>query len=92
MAFVENLDVFFDDFKNEVIYDNSIYYGQLNEPDELVANDVVMTTEYELTAKTSDFINVVYDEDFLIDNVPFKVRNVRKIDDGLICIVTLSKQ
>ena len=36
MAFVEELDVFFSDFADEVIYDNDTYIGQLDQPDEVI--------------------------------------------------------
>ena len=62
MAFVEELDVFFSDFADEVIYDNDTYIGQLDQPDEVIVDGRILTTEYELLVKTSDFSTVVFDK------------------------------
>ena len=62
MAFVEELDVFFSDFADEVIYDNDTYVGQLDQPDEVIVDGRILTTEYELLVKTSDFSTVVFDK------------------------------
>ena len=50
MAFTENLDNFFTDFGNSVVSSGINYKGILEQPDELIADGVVLTTDYELTA------------------------------------------
>ena len=91
MVFKENLNVFFDEFTDEVIYDNAIYFGMLDEPDEIIADNTILSTEYELKVKTSDFQNVLFEKTMLVNSIPFTVRNIRKIDDGKISIISLSK-
>ena len=91
MAFKENLNLFFDEFTDEVIYDNAIYFGMLDEPDEIIADNTILSTEYELKVKTSDFQNVLFEKTMLVNSIPFTVRNIRKIDDGKISIISLSK-
>ena len=54
MVFTEDLDVFFSDFNDTVVYNSVTYKGILEQPDEMVADGVVMTTDYMLTAKTAD--------------------------------------
>tara|TARA_B100000927_G_scaffold223389_1_gene183221 strand:- start:196 stop:483 length:288 start_codon:yes stop_codon:yes gene_type:complete len=91
MVFKENLNVFFDEFTDEVIYDNAIYFGMLDEPDEIIADNTILSTEYELKVKTSDFKKVLFEKTMLVNTIPYTVRNIRKIDDGKISIISLSK-
>ena len=89
MAFTEDLDTYFADFTDTVVYSGTTYKGILDQPDEIVADDRVLTTDYQLTAKTSDLGAVLYDSTLSVDSVSYKVRSVRKIDDGSLCIVCL---
>ena len=91
MAFTEDLDTYFADFTDTVVYSGTTYKGILDQPDEIVADDRVLTTDYELTAKTSDLGAILYDSTLTVDSVSYKVRSVRKIDDGGLCIVSLMK-
>ena len=92
MPFTEDLDTFFIDFKDSVIYDNAEYIAFLDQPDEMIADGVVVSTDYELTGKTSDFGLVEYDDKIVVNDEDYTVRSVRKIDDGSMCIVSLSKE
>ena len=91
MAFTEDLDTYFADFTDTVVYSGTTYKGILDQPDEIVADDRVLTTDYQLTAKTSDLGSILYDSTLTVDSVRYKVRSVRKIDDGSLCIVSLMK-
>ena len=91
MPFTEDLDTFFIDFKDSVIYDNAEYIAFLDQPDEMIADGVVLTTDYELTGKTSDFGSILFDEVIQVNDEDYKVRSVRKIDDGSLCKVSLTK-
>ena len=91
MAFVEELDVFFSDFADEVIYDNAIYKGQLDQPDEVIVDGRILTTEYELLVKTSDFSTVVFDKTIQVNGEEYSVRTMMKIDDGKFSKIMLSK-
>ena len=91
MPFTEELDTFFIDFKDSVIYDNAEYIAFLDQPDEVIADSVVLTTDYELTGKTSDFGSILFDEVIQVNDEDYKVRSVRKIDDGSLCKVSLTK-
>ena len=51
MAFTEDIDTFFGDFSDNVVYQGVIYKGILEQPDEIIADGVVLTTDYELTEK-----------------------------------------
>ena len=91
MAFTEDLDIFLADFGDEVIYEGVIYKGILEQPDEIVADGLVMTTDYELTAKTSELGGLVFDNTLTVNGDDYKVRSAGKIDDGSFCLVSLTK-
>ena len=91
MAFNENLNAFFNDFKVDVFYDNETYEGILEQPDEIIADGVVLTTDYELIAKSSDLGSLNFDEVLEIDKIKYRVRNARKIDDGNLTKISLMK-
>ena len=91
MAFTEDLEVFFADFTDAVVYDSVTYKGILEQPDEIVADGVVMTTDYQLTAKTSELGTLIFDADLTVKGDAYKVRSTRKIDDGSLCILSLMK-
>ena len=91
MPFTEDLDTFFIDFKDSVIYDNAEYIAFLDQPDEMIADGVVLTTDYQLTGRTKDFGSILFDETIKVNDEDYKVRSVRKIDDGSLCKVSLTK-
>ena len=91
MAFTEDLDVFFSDFNDTVVYDSATYNGILEQPDEIVADGVVMTTDYMLTAKTTDLGVLIFDAALTVNGTAYKVRSTRKIDDGSLCVLSLMK-
>tara|TARA_Y100001972_G_C7400136_1_gene208152 strand:- start:195 stop:488 length:294 start_codon:yes stop_codon:yes gene_type:complete len=91
MAFTEDLDVFLADFGQAVIRGGVTYKGILEQPDEIIADGLVMTTDYELTGKTSELGSLVFDDIISVDGDNYKVRQARKIDDGKFCIVSLNK-
>jgi len=91
MAFTEDLDTFFSDFQDSVIFNSATYKGILDEPDEMIADGVILTTDYQLTAKTSDLGSAAFDSTLTVNSVNYKVRSVKKIDDGKLCILSLTK-
>ena len=91
MAFIEDLDIFLSDFGQAVISYGVSYKGILEQPDEIVADGLVMTTDYELTGKTSELGSLVFDDIISVDGDNYKVRQARKIDDGKFCTVSLNK-
>ena len=91
MALTEDLDIFFEDFQDTVVYSSSTYKGILEQPDEIVADGVVMTTDYQLIAKPTDLGAVAFDASLTINGAGYTVRSVSKIDDGALCILSLTK-
>ena len=91
MAFLENIDVFLDDFSDTVVYDGTNYKGILEQPDEIIADGVVLTTDYQLTAKNSDLGALEFESALTVNAIKYTVRSVRKVDDGTFCILSLMK-
>ena len=91
MAFIENIDVFLGDFSDTVIYDGKNYKGILEQPDEVIADGVVLTTDYQLTAKNSDLGALEFESALTVNAIKYTVRSVRKVDDGTFCILSLMK-
>ena len=91
MAFIEDIDVFLGDFSDTVIYDGKNYKGILEQPDEVIADGVVLTTDYQLTAKNSDLGELVFESALTVNGTSYTVRSVRKVDDGSFCILSLTK-
>ena len=91
MAFLENIDVFLDDFSDTVVYDGTNYKGILEQPDEIIADGVVLTTDYQLTAKNSDLGALEFESALTVNAIKYTVRSVRKVDDGIFCILSLMK-
>ena len=92
MVFTENIDTFFVDFSDNVAYEGVSYKGILEQPDEIIADGVVLTTDYELTAKNSDLGTLAFNTEIDVNNITYKVRNIRKIDDGTLCKISLTKK
>ena len=57
-----------------------------------MADGIVMTTDYELTIKTSDLGSLDFETELDVDNTTYKVRNIRKIDDGTLSKISLTKK
>ena len=91
MAFTEDIDIFFEDFSDIVVSGGSTFKGILEQPDEIIADGVVLTTDYQLTAKTADLGGLDFNASVSINGDGYTVRSVRKIDDGVLCIVALTK-
>ena len=52
----------------------------------------MLTTDYELTVKNSDLGTLAFDTEIDVSNVTYKVRNIRKVDDGTLCKISLTKK
>jgi riboflavin synthase alpha subunit len=91
MAFTENLDVFLADFGVSVTAGAVSGLGILDAPGELVAGGMVMTVEYMITAKASDFGTLAHGTAITVDGVAYTVRQVQPISDGRFVEIVLTK-
>lgn len=86
----ENLDVFFNDFAVDVVSGDSTFKALLDQPDETIGQFSI-STEYVLTAKTSDVSALSEGAALTIGSDSYTVRQIRKIDDGAVSKMLLSK-
>lgn len=91
MAFAEDLDVFFADFASTVSAGTKHGNGILDAPAEIVANGTVLTTDYRLTCKASDFGTLKYADSVTVDGIAYTVRENTPIDDGRMCVISLTR-
>lgn len=93
MAFTEDLDVFFSTagFGLSVTSGSTTAVGILDMPSEIIADGVVLTTDYKLLVKTSDFSSLARGSAITVDGTNYTVRESMLIDDGKITQVFLMK-
>ena len=87
----ENLDVFLADFGVSVTAGAITGVGLFDMPTQIIADGMVLTSDYTLTAKTSDFGGLRYGDAITVDGTAYQVREVRRLDDGKFCEIGLSK-
>lgn len=87
----ENLDIFFSDFGKTVTMGAVSGLGILDEPDQIIGGGLAISTDYSLLTKTSLFGNAGYGDSISVDGVAYSVREVRKVDDGSLCRMILTK-
>lgn len=91
MALSENLDVFLADFGVTVTNGVTATTGLLDMPSEVIAGNMVITTDYSLTIKASVYPSLKYDDSLTVGGVAYTVREVRLQDDGQFMTVYLQK-
>ena len=91
MAFTENLDVFLADFGVTVTSGAISGLGLLDMPGELVADGMIITTDYSLRCEASKFGGLIYGAAVTVNSVSYQVRENRLIEDGAFCLLTLQK-
>lgn len=91
MALTENLDLFLADFGVTVTAGATSDLGILDMPSEVVADGVVLTTDYKVTCKTALFGALVYGDTVAVDGVNYTVREVMRLDDGAFCDLMLMR-
>ena len=91
MALTENLDVFLADFGVTVTSGAISGIGILDMPGELVADGMIISTDYSIRCEASKFGDLLYGAAMTIDGNSYEVRDNRLVDDGAFCMITLSK-
>ena len=95
MDFNENLNVYFADMGQNIYFNGQTKKGILNMPDEILAGDMIVATDYELQVQTLDFEDVVLGDvlEIFVNNIKnkYEVRTKRMVDDGKMSVITLSK-
>jgi hypothetical protein len=91
MAFTEDLSVFLADFGVSVTAGAVSGFGILDMPGELIADGMIITTDYSLRCEASKFGSLAYGTSVTVDSVAYTVRENKLIDDGAFCLMTLQK-
>lgn len=82
MALTEDLSLFLADFGVTVTSGAVSGMGILDMPSQIVADGMVLTTDYKLTVRTSEFGGLIYGAPVTVDGVNYQVREAIKVDDG----------
>ena len=91
MALTENLSVFLQDFGVTCTAGSTTALGILDMPGQVLANGMVLSTDYTLTCKAADFGGLLYGDTINVAGQAYQVREVRKLDDGALCEIALQK-
>ena len=87
-----DLDIFFDNpFGVSATSGSTTAKVLLDQPSQVLAGDMVLSTDFQITAKTSDFGTLLAGADIEVDSVDYTVRETRLIGDGLLCEISLQK-
>ena len=93
MAFTEDLSIFLStsDFAVPVVAGAISGLGILDMPSEIIADGVVLTTDYKLTCESSKFGSLLHSDAVSVDGVNYTVRSANLIDDGKFVELMLMK-
>ena len=91
MTFTEDLSVFLADFGVSVTAGAVSGSGLLDMPGELIADGMVITTDYSLRCEASKFGSLAYGTSITVDSLTYTVRENRLIEDGKFCLISLQK-
>ena len=91
MALVEDPSIFLEDFGVTVTSGGTTGLGILDQPGTLVADGMVISTDYTLRCLASEFGSLAYGASITVNSVGYTVRENRLIDDGVFCEISLQK-
>jgi hypothetical protein len=91
MAFTEDLDIFLADFGVSCTAGAVTADGILDMPSQILSDGMVLSTDYTLTAKASNFGTLIRGDSITVDSVAYTVRETMLIDDGKIVQIALQK-
>jgi hypothetical protein len=91
MAFTEDLSIFLADFGVSCTAGAVTALGILDMPGQVISDGMVLTTDYTLTAKASDFGSLIRNDAITVDAVAYTVREALLLDDGKIVQIALQK-
>lgn len=91
MPLTEDLSVFLNDFGVTATSGAISGLGILDMPGQLIADGMVISTDYTLRCESAKFGGLLYGDEMRISGVTYQVREVRLIDDGTLCDVALMR-
>jgi riboflavin synthase alpha subunit len=87
----EDLDLFLEDFGVTCTAGAVTAKGILDMPSQVVADGIVLTTDYKVTCRSSVFGTLKYGDSITVDGAAYTVRENMLIDDGKFCEIMLQK-
>ena len=87
----EDLTTFLNDFGVSCTAGAVTALGILDMPSQIISGDMVLSTDYTLTARTADFGGLKYGDAITVATVNYQVRETRLIDDGAFVEIGLQK-
>ena len=90
-ALADDLGVFLGDYGVSATSGATTANVILDEPTQQLVGDLVLSTDYQITAKASDFGTLTAGTSITVNSVAYTVRETRLIDDGLFCEISLQK-
>ena len=91
MALTEDLDIFLADFGVSCTAGATTAKGIFDMPGEVIAGGMVLSTDYSLTARFSDFGTLTHGDSITVDGDAYTVRENRRIGDGKFVEISLQK-
>jgi hypothetical protein len=91
MAFTEDLNIFLADFGVSCTAGAVTANGILDMPSQVISDGMVLSTDYTLTAKATNFGTLIRGDSITVDSVAYTVRETMLIDDGKIVQIALQK-
>lgn len=82
MALTEDLDVFLADFGVSCTAGATTALGILDMPSQMLSDGMVLTTDYTLTARASNFGSLIRGDSITVDGTAYTVRETMLVDDG----------
>ncbi len=82
MAITEDLNLFLDDFGVSCTAGAISALGILDMPTQVLAGDMVLSTDYTLTCRNADFGGLLFGDSITVDGVNYQVKETRQLDDG----------
>lgn len=91
MAFAEDLNIFLEDFGVTCTSGATTALGILDMPSQVISDGMVLSTDFTLTAKATDFGALIRGAAITIDSIGYTVRETMLIDDGKFVQIGIQK-
>jgi hypothetical protein len=89
--FQENLDYFLGDFAVPITANGVSGKGILDMPAQMIADGMVITTDYKLTVRADQFGGLKYGDQVVVNSVAYQVREPMLVDDGAFLEVSMTR-
>jgi hypothetical protein len=91
MAITEDLDIYLADFGVSCTAGSTTANAILDMPSQVISDGMVLTTDYTLTTRASNFGSLVGGDSITVDGTAYTVRETLLIDDGKFVQIALQR-